>query len=156
MTSGRKSCFQASQISCSRGCSGLLHGITRGTTKAHIARATLEGIAFQVSFVVEAMCKDASIEISRLRVDGGAAANNLLMQMQADQLQATIERAEVLESTALGAALFAGLGAGIWDSVEQVAGLNRVQSRCTPGTLDEAAADRWLAALKLLAKPSLD
>jgi glycerol kinase len=135
---------------------GLLHGITRGTTKAHIARATLEGIAFQVSFVVEAMCKDASIEMTRLRVDGGAAANNLLMQMQSDQLQATIERAEVLESTALGAALFAGLGAGIWDSVEQVAGLNRVQSRFTPGQLDEAAADRWLAALKLLAKPTKD
>jgi glycerol kinase len=129
---------------------GLLNGITRGTTKAHIARATLEGIAFQVSFVVEAMCKDASIEMTRLRVDGGAAANNLLMQMQSDQLQSTIERAEVLESTALGAALFAGLGAGIWDSVEHVAGLNRVQSRFTPGDLDDATADRWLAALKLL------
>lgn len=133
---------------------GLLHGITRGTTKAHIARATLEGIAYQVTFVVEAMCKDAGIDMSRLRVDGGASANNLLMQMQADQLQTTIERAEVLESTALGVAYFAGLGSGIWSSVDEVAGLNRVQSRFAPGHQDEAAADRWLAALKLLATPA--
>ncbi len=131
---------------------GLLHGITRGTTKAHIARATLEGIAYQVTFVVEAMCKDAGIDMSRLRVDGGASANNLLMQMQADQLQSTIERAEVLESTALGAAYFAGLGAGIWGSVAEVAGLNRVQSRFEPGHQDEAAADRWLVALKTLSQ----
>ena len=130
---------------------GLLHGITRGVTKAHIARAALEGIAYQVSFVVEAMCKDADITVSRLRVDGGAAANNLLMQMQADQLQATIERAEVLESTALGAALFAGLGAGIWSSIDDVASLNRVQSRFAPGQADPVGRKRWLAALMTLA-----
>jgi glycerol kinase len=129
---------------------GLLHGITRGTTKAHIARATLEGIAYQVSFVVEAMAKDAGIEISRLRVDGGAAANNLLMQIQANQLQATIERPAILESTGFGAALFAGLGAGIWSSLDEVSALNEVQSRFTPGAPDEAAAERWLAALATL------
>jgi glycerol kinase len=130
---------------------GLLHGITRGTNKAHIARATLEGIAFQVSLVVESMCKDAKIEISRLRVDGGAAANNLLMQIQSDQLQATIERAEILESTAFGVGLMAGLGCGLWESVNDVSSLNRVQSRFTPEPTDQDARTRWLHALATLA-----
>lgn len=129
---------------------GQITGITRGTTKAHIARATLEGIAYQVSFVAEAMCKDAQFELATLRVDGGASANNLLMQIQADQLQCTIERPEVLESTGLGVAFMAGLGNGIFKSIEQVSQLNRVQTRFTPGTPDEAGAERWLQALKPL------
>ena len=128
---------------------GLLQGITRGTTKAHIARATLEGIAYQVTLVADSMAQDLGHDLASLRVDGGAAANNLLMQMQADQLQVTVERAEVLDSTAYGAALLAGLGVGIWSSVEEVASLNRVRTRFTPGVVDEDAAARWLAALRL-------
>ena len=130
---------------------GTLHGITRGSTKAHIARATLEGIAYQVTFVVEAMCKDAGIQVSKLRVDGGAAANNLLMQIQSDQLQATIERAEILESTAFGVGLMAGLGCGLWKSVDEVSSLNRVQSRFTPQPADNDARTRWLHTLATLA-----
>jgi len=130
---------------------GTFHGITRGTTKAHIARATLEGIAYQVTFVVEAMCKDAGIQVSKLRVDGGAAANNLLMQIQSDQLQATIERAEILESTAFGVGLMAGLGCGLWKSVDEVSSLNRVQSRFTPQPADNDARTRWLHTLATLA-----
>jgi len=99
--------------------------------------------------VADSMAQDLGHDLASLRVDGGAAANNLLMQMQADQLQVTVERAEVLESTAYGAALLAGLGVGIWSSVDEVASLNRVQTRFTPGVADEDAAARWLAALRL-------
>jgi glycerol kinase len=127
---------------------GSLHGITRGTTRAHIARATLEGIAWQVYHVFESMSADAALRLERLRVDGGAAANNLLMQIQSDQLQCQIERAEVLESTAFGAALFAGLGAGIFTSLDLVSDLNRVRSRFNPGSFDEVGRDRWLNALQ--------
>lgn len=129
---------------------GSLQGITRGTTKAHIARATLEGIAYQVYWVFRAMNVDAGITASRIRVDGGAAANNLLMQMQADMLQCTIERPANLESTALGAALFAGLGAGIWTSVSDLAQLNPVRSTFRPGEFDQGAADAWRKALTRL------
>ena len=93
---------------------GLICGITRGTTRAHLARATLEGIAFQVYDLVDAMRRDADVALSRLRVDGGAAQNNLLMQLQADLIGATVERPVDLESTARGAALLAGVGAGLF------------------------------------------
>ena len=129
---------------------GSLQGITRGTTKAHIARATLEGIAFQIYWVFKSMNADAGVAAARIRVDGGAAANNLLMQIQADQLQCKIERPANLESTALGAALFAGLGAGIWGSIDELAGLNPVRSTFTPGVFDQGAADAWREALTRL------
>ena len=129
---------------------GSLQGITRGTTKAHIARATLEGIAYQIYWVFKSMNADAGVTAARIRVDGGAAANNLLMQIQADQLQCKIERPANLESTALGAALFAGLGAGIWGSMDELAGLNPVRSTFTPGVFDEGAADAWREALTRL------
>jgi glycerol kinase len=93
---------------------GLLVGLTRGTTRAHIARAALEGIAYQVADVLTAMKLDSTIDIKEMRVDGGAAANDLLMQFQADLLQAPVVRPQVIETTALGAAYLAGLAAGFW------------------------------------------
>lgn len=99
---------------------GTLVGITRGTTAAHIARAALEGIAFQTMDVLEAMEKDAGILISELKVDGGASENKLLMQFQADILGTEVIRASVSNITALGAAYMAGLGIGLWSSVEEL------------------------------------
>ncbi|MFM8365665.1 MAG: FGGY family carbohydrate kinase, partial [Verrucomicrobiota bacterium] len=105
---------------------GTLLGMTRGTTSAHIARATLDGIAFQVADLVEAMEKDAGKKISSLRVDGGACASDLLMQIQADLLGTTVERPANIESTALGAAMMAGLGAGVWPNLEALASIRKV------------------------------
>ena len=93
---------------------GQISGITRGTTAAHLARATLEGIAFQNCEILEAMAHDAQIDLAALKVDGGAAANALLMQIQAELLTSEVVRPQFLETTALGAAFLAGLGAGIW------------------------------------------
>lgn len=93
---------------------GTLTGITRGTTSAHIARAALEAIALQTKDVVDAMQQDIQTSIAELRVDGGATANNLLMQIQADVLNAKVMRPKVMETTALGAAFFAGLEVGFW------------------------------------------
>ncbi|MFZ1412979.1 MAG: glycerol kinase GlpK [Defluviicoccus sp.] len=98
---------------------GLIAGLTRGTTAAHLARAALEGIAYQVADVLDAMQADAQLPISELRVDGGAAASDLLLQFQADITGVPIVRAGVLEATALGAACLAGLAVGFWrDSAE--------------------------------------
>jgi glycerol kinase len=99
---------------------GLLTGLTRGTDRAHIAFATLEAIAFQVTAVVEAMVKDAGKPLAKMRVDGGAAANNLLLQLQADLLGASVIRGKNLETTGLGAAFLAGLGTGVWGSQAQL------------------------------------
>lgn len=99
---------------------GLIAGITRGTTAGHLARAALESIAYQVDDVLRAMKADAGIELSELRVDGGAAANNLLMQFQADVLQVPVVRPKVFETTALGAAYLAGLAVGYWQSEEEI------------------------------------
>jgi len=96
-----------------QGARGLLAGITRGTTAGHVARATLEGIAFQVWDLLHAMAEDAKRSITRLRVDGGAAANDLLMQFQADIAEVGIDRPAELESTGRGAAMLAGVGAGL-------------------------------------------
>lgn len=100
---------------------GLISGITRGTNRAHIARATLEGIAFQVDALVEAMRQDTGAPIRTLRVDGGAAANDLLMQLQADLSGLEVERPQDLETTARGAAMLAGLGVGMFASAQDAA-----------------------------------
>ncbi len=100
---------------------GAIVGISRGTTDAHIARAALEGVAYEVADLVVAMEQDAGSKIPELRADGGAAANDLLMQFQADILQIPVVRPTVLETTALGAAYMAGLAVGYWKSVEELA-----------------------------------
>ena len=99
---------------------GTVTGITRGTTAAHIARAALEGIAFQTMDIVAAMGKDAGVPLKELKVDGGASRNNLLMQFQADVIGAQVIRPKVTETTALGAAYLAGIAVGFWDGIEDV------------------------------------
>lgn len=99
---------------------GLIYGISRGTSKGHIARAALESIAFQSFDVIKAMEKDTGVTIDSLRVDGGASANNLLMQFQADILNASVERPKVLETTSLGVAYMAGLNVGFWESIDEI------------------------------------
>ncbi|WP_440894753.1 glycerol kinase GlpK [Amphibacillus sp. Q70] len=100
---------------------GALFGVTRGTTKAHIIRATLESIAYQTKDVLDTMVKDAGTEIKQLRVDGGAVKNNFLMQFQSDLLNVPVERAKINETTALGAAYLAGLAIGFWRDCDQLA-----------------------------------
>lgn len=100
---------------------GALVGLTRGTNRSHLARAALEGIAFQVAEVVDAMETDAGKRIRELRVDGGASANNLLMQIQSDILGKPVTRSQIAETTALGAAYLAGLGVGFWNSKTEIA-----------------------------------
>ncbi|MEP6610342.1 MAG: FGGY-family carbohydrate kinase, partial [Mucilaginibacter sp.] len=99
---------------------GTLVGITRGTTAAHIARAAIEAIAYQTVDVLKAMEADAGLPIKELRVDGGATANNLLMQFQADLLDCKVIRPHIVETTALGAAYLAGLAVGYWNNVEEI------------------------------------
>ena len=111
---------------------GSLFGMTRGTNEAHIARAALESIAYQTYDVLKAMEADAGIPIAELRVDGGATANNLLMQFQSDILQAPVIRPTIVETTALGAAYLAGLATGYWDSVESLQEQWQVNRRFTP------------------------
>jgi glycerol kinase len=95
-------------------------GITRGTTSSHIARAALDSIAYQTLDVLLAMQNDSGININQLRVDGGATVNNLLMQFQADLLQADVVKPKITETTALGAAYLAGLGIGFWNSIDEI------------------------------------
>ncbi len=99
---------------------GCISGITRGTTAAHIARAALEGIAFQTMDIVVAMEKDAGVKLGELKVDGGASRNNLMMQFQADVLDTKVVRPVTTETTAMGAAYLAGLAVGFWDSLDEV------------------------------------
>ncbi len=99
---------------------GTMVGLTRGSNSGHIARAALEGIAYQVMDVLKAMEADSGIEIQELRVDGGATANNLLMQFQADILRAPVIRPKILETTALGAAYLAGLAVGYWKDHDEI------------------------------------
>ncbi len=108
---------------------GLISGLTRGTTRAHIARAALEGIAFQVADILQAMQSDAGVRLRELRVDGGASTNNLLMQFQADLLGVPVVRPRVTETTALGAAYLAGLGAGLWGAPSEIASQWRAERR---------------------------
>jgi glycerol kinase len=129
---------------------GLVVGITRGTTKAHLARAALEGIAFQVADVLDVMKTDSGIALDELRVDGGASANGLLMQFQADILGVPIARPKVIETTALGAAFLAGLAVGYWTSAAELSQAWQIDRRFEPRmSADEVAArrKRWTKAL---------
>jgi glycerol kinase len=112
---------------------GTIAGLTRGATAGHIARAALESIAYQTMDVLKAMQSDAQIDISELRVDGGAAANDLLMQFQADILGVPVLRPKILETTALGAAYLAGLAAGFWESVDELSEHWQLDKSFSPG-----------------------
>src|SRR4029079_5179744 len=111
---------------------GTIVGLTRGTTKAHIARAALEAIALQTMDVLQAMQADAGIKLKQLRVDGGASANDLLMQLQADLLGVPVVRPKVAETTALGAAYLAGLAVGFWKNQADIARQWQVDKRFKP------------------------
>lgn len=130
---------------------GTIVGLTMGVSAAHIARAALEGIAFQTMDVVAAMEKDAGILISELKVDGGASRNDLMMQFQADILGTEVIRSSLSEVTALGAAYMAGLGAGLWKSVEELKGHweagRRFCRRASERRMNEARA-AWAAAVR--------
>ncbi len=130
---------------------GIITGITRGTTKAHVARATLEGMAFQVSELLEAMGKDCGKRPAPLKVDGGASANDLLMQFQADLMGVKIIRSEILETTALGSAIQAGLAIGYWSGLDEVAKLWRAAKSFEPAmkaSVRKLSMERWRRALK--------
>ncbi|TXI92950.1 MAG: glycerol kinase GlpK [Neisseriales bacterium] len=130
---------------------GLVIGITRGTTQAHMARAALESIAFQVSDVVNAMRSDSGIDLSALRVDGGACKNNFLMQFQADILNTIVERPTCLELTALGAAYLAGLAVGFWNSIEELEQVWQVERIFEPKMADSERQEllsNWQEAVK--------
>src|SRR5690606_5634070 len=111
---------------------GLITGTTRGTSRAHLARAAVEAIAYQTRDVLDAMSRDSGINLRALRVDGGATADAFLMQFQADILNIPVERPIVMETTALGAALLAGLGVGWWASVDDLAGRWEIGARFEP------------------------
>ena len=111
---------------------GSIFGVTRGTTSAHLARAALEAIAFQSYDVLQAMQADLGSSITELRVDGGAVANNLLMQFQADLLQANVVRPQITETTALGAAYLAGLAVGYWSNMDELEKKWKQDRRFTP------------------------
>ncbi|MFO1414442.1 MAG: glycerol kinase GlpK [Burkholderiales bacterium] len=130
---------------------GAMFGLTRGATKAHIARAALEAIAFQNTDVLKAMERDAGLALTELRVDGGAAANDLLMQFQADMLGVPVVRPKVLETTALGAAYLAGLAVGYWTSSDDIARNWRSDRRFEPAMPAAQAEDlrgQWRKAVE--------
>ena len=118
---------------------GTICGITRGTTAAHIARAALEGIAFQTMDIVGAMEKDAGVPLSELKVDGGASRNNLMMQFQADILGASVVRPQVTETTAMGACYLAGLAVGYWSSLDEIKAQWQAEHVFTPSGADTTA-----------------
>ncbi len=129
---------------------GTITGLTRGTSAAHIARAALDGIAFQVADVLEVMRQDSGVAMNGLRVDGGASANDMLMQFQADLLQVPVVRPKVIETTALGAAYLAGLATGFWRDRADVSRAWQVDRIFEPQMSADQAAhrrDRWNLAL---------
>lgn len=130
---------------------GTIFGISRGTTDAHIARATLESIAYQTYDVLKAMEVDAGLPIAELRVDGGATVNDLLMQFQSDILSVKVLRPAIIETTALGAAYFAGLAVGFWESAEAISSQWKVSGDFTPCMADtekENHINNWQRAVK--------
>src|SRR5690606_18048152 len=127
---------------------GAIFGITRGAGRAHLARATLDAIAFEVRDVADAMARACDTCLPEQRLDGGASANDLLCQIQADQLGVSVARPEVQETTALGAAFLAGLGTGVWSSTEELARAWKLDRRFEPGKRDETHYKRWRTAVE--------
>lgn len=129
---------------------GTIIGITRGTTRAHIARAALDGIAFQTYDIAQAMAKDMDAPLMELKVDGGASRNNLLMQHQADLLGITVVRPKITETTALGAAYLAGLAVGFWNNIDEIKNQWQVERTFEPiadSEKIEAAKAGWANAI---------
>jgi glycerol kinase len=132
------------------GARGLISGITRGTTAAHLARATLEGMALQIYDLVMAMGEDRGAPLTLLKVDGGAAQNNLLMQVQADLIDRPVSRPEIVETTALGAAMLAGLAVGVWNDCKDLLGSWQEERRFLPQpdpSWRSELIDRWREAV---------
>ncbi|HET7530148.1 MAG TPA: glycerol kinase GlpK [Mycobacteriales bacterium] len=127
---------------------GAVLGLTRGTSRAHLVRAALEAIAFEVRDVVDVMVRDAGVQVPELSVDGGASANDLLCQLQADQLQVAVRRPQVAETTALGAAFLAGLATGVWSSTDELRDTWQLDRRFDPGARDDAGYARWQEAVR--------
>lgn len=129
---------------------GAMLGITRGTTKAHIARAALESIAFQVADIVKAMENDANQRLTSLRVDGGACKNNFLMQFQADILDTVVERPKLLELTALGAAYLAGIAVNFWNGIDELESVWQLERKFEPhmhNSEREELLEKWYDAV---------
>jgi glycerol kinase len=130
---------------------GTILGITRGTTRAHIARATLEAIAMQVADVLRAMVSDAGSPVTELKVDGGAAGNDLLLQLQADLLGVPVVRSAIQETTALGAAYLAGLGIGYWADESELSQMWQSNGQFAPAISDDERESRiaiWRRAVE--------
>ncbi len=127
---------------------GAMLGLTRGTNRGHIARATLESICYQSKEVIDAMASDSGLEIKELRVDGGASANNFLMQIQSDIMNIQVVRPQVLETTALGAAYFAGLAVGFWKDLDEVKTQWAVDRKFNPEKNMEAELKVWKKAVE--------
>lgn len=134
---------------------GAIVGLTRGSTKAHIVRAALEGIAYQVKDLLDAMEKDSGEELSVLRVDGGASVNNFMMQFQSDILRKPIDRPKMVETTAFGAAFLAGLAAGVWNDIGDITAI-RESDRIFEVQMEAEKAEKlhktWLRAVERAAK----
>ena len=132
-------------------CRGAIFGLTRGSERHHISRAALESIAYQSKDVIEVMKKEAGLELRSLRVDGGASANGLLMQFQSDILQCEVHLPTCLETTALGAGYFAGLGVGFWKDKGEIRSHNAISKVYKPKMAEEEMEKRyagWLCAVK--------
>jgi glycerol kinase len=130
---------------------GTIVGITRGGGRAELARATLESMAYQARDVLDAMTAATGQQVPAMRVDGGAAASDLLLQMQADQIRVPVSRPRATETTALGAAFLAGLAEGVWSTLEDVAAawhLDREFTPEQPAEAAEAAHAQWLRAVE--------
>jgi len=130
---------------------GAIFGLTRGTTKEHFIRATLESLAYQTKDVLDAMEKDSGIKLSKLRVDGGAVKNDFLMQFQSDLLDVSVERPVIEETTALGAAYLAGLAVGFWKSRDEIADMWKVDKNFDPTMSEESRTELysgWKKAVK--------
>lgn len=128
---------------------GTIFGLTRGTTKAHLARATLQAVAFQVKDVVDAISEDTGTKLTSLHVDGGAAVNNLLMQLQANCLGIPVVRGRNLESTGLGAAFLAGIGSGIWSSKAELQAVFQLDRTFSPEQFDQWQYINWQRAVRI-------
>lgn len=134
---------------------GAIFGLTRGTTKYHIIRATLDSLAYQTKDVLSAMEADSGIKLQALKVDGGAVANNLMMQFQSDILGVPVDRPQVIETTALGAAYLAGLAVGVWASKEELANTWQLDRSFKP-TMSKEESDKFYAGWQKAVKRSMD